>query len=126
MLDVTAVQSHAVPDRDFIFENSGLLSSARVQHAVVLHVRAITDADVEHVTARDGAKPDGRLIADMHIANYLGAVGNESRAVNLRVSVAKWANHSWVRYRTASGSDRPSTRCAKTVPSIRSLPLPVL
>src|SRR5437763_66115 len=76
-------------DGDFVFENRRLLSCACVQHAVVLHVGAIADADVEHVAAHDCAKPNRRLLADVHVANDLRAVSYESGFLNLRVNAAK-------------------------------------
>jgi hypothetical protein len=65
-----------------------------MQHTIVLHVSAIADPYVEHVTAGDGAEPDRSLFADVDVADYLGAVGNEGCRVNLRMNTAKWSNHS--------------------------------
>src|SRR5712692_10703520 len=94
---MTAVQGHTVPDGDFVFQDCRLLAGARVQDAVVLHVRAIADANVEHVAADDAAEPDGRLLAHVHIADYLRTFSDECRWVNLRVNAAKWSNHDWRR-----------------------------
>ena len=80
-------------DGDFFFKDCGLLAGARVNDAVVLDVRAIADPDIEHVSAHNGAEPDGRLLADVHIADDLRAVGDESGFVNLRMNSAKGSNH---------------------------------
>src|ERR1700704_3238523 len=96
MLDVTAVQSHAVTDGDFVFQNRRLLAGARVQDAVVLHVGAIANANVEHVSTRHRAEPDRSLLANVHVADHLRAVSNKSCWVNLRMNSAKGTNHSWL------------------------------
>ena len=77
MFDVAAVQRHTVTDGDFFFQNRRLLARARVQHAVVLHVGAIADADIEHVATHDCAEPNGRLLADVDVANDLRALSYE-------------------------------------------------
>src|SRR5438876_10081664 len=91
------MQGDAVSDSDFIFQDGRLLTGARVQDAVVLHVRAIADANVEHVATHNGAKPDGGPLADTHVADYLRAVSDECCRVNLRVNAAKGSNHNWRR-----------------------------
>src|SRR6266496_1613026 len=93
MLDIAAVQSHAVAASDFVFQNRGQFSDARMQHAIVLHVRAIADANVVHVAARNRAEPDGGLFAYVYVANHLRAVGDECGSVNLRISTAKGPDH---------------------------------
>src|SRR6266852_5888416 len=97
MLDIAAVQSHAVSDRHFVFENGRQLAGARVQHTVVLHVGAIADANVEHVAARHRAEPDRSLLAYVHVADDLRAVSDECCRVNLRMNSAEWSNHDWRR-----------------------------
>src|SRR6185503_14306937 len=54
---------------------------------------AVADANVEHVAARDRAKPYGRLLAHMHVTDDLRAVGDESGFVNLRMNAAEWPDH---------------------------------
>src|SRR5438874_11323554 len=93
MFDVAAVQRHAVSDGDFIFKNCWLLARTCMQHAVVLHVRAIANTDVEHIAAHDRAEPNGRLLANVHVANDLRAVSYESGFVNLRMNTAKRSDH---------------------------------
>src|SRR5712671_5952303 len=90
---MAAVQSDAVTDRDFVFQDGGKFAGARMQHTIVLHVSAIADAYVEHVPARDRAEPDRSLLANVHVADHLGAVSNESCRMNLRMCAAKRTNH---------------------------------
>src|SRR6185312_16161774 len=87
------MQSHAVTHRDFVFEDGGLLAGARVQHAVVLDIAAVADANVVHVATRHRAKPHGRLLADVHVADDLRAVSNECGWMYLRMNSAEWTNH---------------------------------
>ena len=51
---MTTVQGYAVPNCDFVFQDGRLFAGARVQDAVVLHIGAITYANVEHVAADNG------------------------------------------------------------------------
>src|SRR4051812_10633214 len=83
-------------DGDFFFQDGRLLARARMQHAVVLHVRAIADADVEHVAADDRAKPDGCLFAYVNVADDLRAIGDESCLVDLRMNSAERTDHAEV------------------------------
>src|SRR6267142_3046573 len=103
MLDITPVQSNAVAYGDFIFENGGQFADARVQHTIVLHVGAVTDAYVIHIAARDSTEPDGGLLAHVHVTYYLRAVSDEGRWVNLRVNTTKGSNHE-VRFSISSNS----------------------
>src|SRR5882724_266503 len=93
MFDVAAMQRHAVTNSDFFLEDRWLLARACMQHAVVLHVRAIADAYIKHVATHDGAEPNGRLFANVYVANDLRAVSNECRFVNLRMHPAKRSDH---------------------------------
>ena len=103
MFDVAAVQGDAVADGDFFFENRRLLARAGVKDAIVLHVRAVADADVEHVAAHNGAEPNGRLPADVHVTNNLRTVSYERGFVNLRMNTAKGTDHE-VRFSIYSNS----------------------
>jgi hypothetical protein len=53
-------------------------------------------ANVEHIAAHDGAKPDGRLCANVHVADNLVAIGNEGSFVCLRMDPAKRSDHDFV------------------------------
>ena len=64
-----------------------------VYHRAVLNVRARADAYVVTIAAHHRAEPDGRLLADLHVADDNGCLGDVSRRVNLRVSAAKGAYH---------------------------------
>src|SRR6185503_11609868 len=86
--------SHAGTDSHFVFQNRRFFTGACMQDAIVLHVGAITYANVEHIATRYGAEPDGRLLAHMHIAYNLGAVSDKGCGVDLRMNSAKGSNHN--------------------------------
>ncbi len=91
--DVAAVQSDVVPDRHFVFEDGGVRPVGDVDDRPVLHVRAVADADIENVAPDDGVEPDGRLRADVNVADYLRALFDEGRRVDLRARPTEWSNH---------------------------------
>jgi hypothetical protein len=89
-------------NRNLILKNCRMRSRARVNHAVVLHVRAIADANVVHVATDRRVAPNRRLFAQMYITNHLGALINVSGAVNLRMDRAEWSNHVFQNSNTRS------------------------
>src|SRR5215813_13930036 len=90
---MAAMQGHTVPNRHFVFKNGRKLTRARMQHAIVLNIGPIADTYVEHVATSDGAEPNRSLLAHMHVANHLGAVGNEGSRMNLRMYISEWSDH---------------------------------
>ena len=68
-------------------------SVSDVDDRAVLNVRAIPYAYVEDITTHDRVEPDGRLLADLNVADNLRALFDKSRLVNLRVRAAKWSDH---------------------------------
>lgn len=93
MLNVTTMKCSAVAHCDFVFENGWILASAGMDHTVILDIRAIADANVVHIAAQDCVAPDGRLLADVDVADYLRALVNVRALRNLRLDTAKWSNH---------------------------------
>ena len=76
-----------MPDCDFLFENRGVRSVLHVNHAVVLEVGAITDADIVNVAAHGiCSSPDRRFFSEVYVADNLGAWVHVRRWVNLRVN----------------------------------------
>jgi hypothetical protein len=98
MLDVATVQRDAVAHRNFIFEDSRLLAGARMDHAVVLNVAAIADANVIHITAQHGIAPNRGLFAQLHVSNDLRTLINVGAVRDLRMNTAKWSNHNFSRH----------------------------
>ncbi len=92
------MQRDAVAHRDFIFEDRGFLAGTRMDHAVVLDVAAIADANVIHVAAQHCIAPNGRLFTQLHVANYLRARINVGAVWDLRMNTAKWSNHNFSRH----------------------------
>src|SRR5215510_3721847 len=68
---------------------------ANVDNGVVLDVGAIADADVKNVAANRAIAPDRRLLAEMHVANYLSARVHVSFWVNLWMNPTKRSNHGF-------------------------------
>jgi hypothetical protein len=82
-----------VPDGHFVFEDGRVRAVRDVDDGSILNVCAIADAYMENIAAHDRVEPDARLLADVHIADDLRALFDESRRMNLRVRAAKWSNH---------------------------------
>src|SRR6185503_19656303 len=93
--DVATVQRHAVPNSDFFFENRRVASVLHVNHAVVLKVGAIADANVVNVAAHGAVTPDRRLFPEVYVADNLSARVNVRSRMNLRVNPTKWSNHKF-------------------------------
>src|SRR5260370_8114026 len=60
-------------DADPIPDNQRELVPLHVQTAVVLHVGLIADANIVHIAADGGVRPDAGPLADNHITNHLSA-----------------------------------------------------
>lgn len=91
---MAAVQRDVVADRHFVFEDGRVRAVGDVDDRPVLYVRARADAYVEDVATHDRVEPDGRLLADLDIADHLRARFDESTGVNLRVLPAERSNHA--------------------------------
>lgn len=70
---MAAMQSDAVSDRNLVFKDCGIHAGASVYHAIVLHVRAIPDANVVHVAAQNSITPNRRLFTNVNVSDYLRA-----------------------------------------------------
>jgi hypothetical protein len=68
-----------------------------VNHRIVLHIRAITDANVMNVAADGAVAPDRSLFPEMHVAYHLGAGVDIRGRVNLRVNPTERSNHGFGR-----------------------------
>ena len=99
-------------NRDFLFENRRVRSVLHVNHAVVLEVRAIADADEMNVAAHGAIAPDRSLFAEMHVADHLSAWIHVRGWVNLRVHPTKRSNHDFADSNTLILLIR-AYRCAK-------------
>src|SRR5262245_4448551 len=82
--DVATVQSYAMAHRDFVFKNSWAGSVAYMNHGVILNVRAAADSNVMHIAADHCIEPNRGFLANVHIADDVGAGGNECGGVNPR------------------------------------------
>jgi hypothetical protein len=87
------VQCRTVTDRDFVFKHRWILASACVNYTIILNIAAVADANVVHVAPQNGVAPNRRLLTDVDVANYLGALVDIRAFVNMRVIVAKWSDH---------------------------------
>lgn len=87
------MQSHTVPYRDLVFQNSGMAAGASVYYAVILHVRAIADANVVHVSAQDSVTPNRRFFTNVNVTDYLRAHIYIGAGLNLRMNTAERSDH---------------------------------
>src|SRR5712692_2448206 len=71
-LDGAAVQGDAVADGDVVAEEQRIFVAHDVEDAAVLNIGARADANVVHVAADDGARPDAGVGADDHVADNDG------------------------------------------------------
>src|SRR5579872_3191244 len=82
-LNRAAMQNHAVANRHIVAQNQRMHVAHHVQHRAVLHICALAEAYVVHVSANHHAGPDARMLANLHIANNHGRFVNVSRRGNL-------------------------------------------
>jgi hypothetical protein len=64
-----------------------------MQHAAVLDVRVVADANEVHVTANDGIHPNARIFAEHHVANQLCRLVDVTRRADLRHHTFIWSDH---------------------------------
>src|SRR5712692_3489815 len=68
-LDGAAVKGDAVADGDVVAEEQRIFVAHNVEDAAVLNIGARADANVVHVAADDGARPDAGVGADDDVAD---------------------------------------------------------
>jgi len=64
-----------------------------MQHAEVLHIRAVTDADVVDITPNDGMEPDATGFAHDDIPDDDAGFFDEARCWNSRFDALESSNH---------------------------------
>src|SRR6056297_1664381 len=67
--DACAVDDHVVTDGDVVADLHHRFVVKGVQHAAVLDVHLVADADRVHIAPQDGVEPDGTLVAHLHVAD---------------------------------------------------------
>jgi hypothetical protein len=65
-----------------------------VEHAEILHVGPVADADEMHVTTDDGIEPDATLLAHDHVADDHGGILDVGGRWNGRLNALKSADHA--------------------------------
>src|SRR5208283_5178663 len=74
-LNGATMQGHRMSYGYLVTQHQWVLIFHDVQHAAVLNIGALADADVMHVAARHAHRPNARVFADRHVADdYRGAV----------------------------------------------------
>ncbi len=77
----------------FIFQDCRLFSRPSVYYAIVLNVRPVTNANVIHVASEDRVAPHRGLLADMNVADDLGALIDVGRRVDAGFVFTESSNH---------------------------------
>src|SRR5579859_4238355 len=91
-LDGAAVEGDGVADGHVVAEDQWVLVAHDVEYAAVLDVGARADADVVHVAANHGARPDAGVFADDYVADDDGGGVNIGGGGDLRALAAIGAN----------------------------------
>ena len=94
-LDGAAVQRDAVAYGNVVTEDQRIFVAHDVENATVLDIGARADADVVHVAADDGTRPDARVGADDHVADDDGGGVDVSGCSNFGPLAAVGSNHSY-------------------------------
>src|SRR6185295_6577059 len=84
-VDGAAMDDRAMPDGHLLGDDGRPLGVRDVDGAVVLDVGAGADADEVDVAADGGAVPDGTVVAELHIADDRGVLGDENTLAEARV-----------------------------------------
>jgi hypothetical protein len=71
-----AVDHRHVADEHVVADVGGGAAASHVDHRAVLDVGAGADADRHHVSAEDAVVPDGRVLAEVDVADDLRAGGD--------------------------------------------------
>jgi hypothetical protein len=64
-----------------------------MNHAVVLHIGAVADANVKHIATQYSVTPYGRLFANVNVPDNLGTHIDIGAALNLRINAPERSNH---------------------------------
>jgi hypothetical protein len=88
------MQDHVVPDGDVVADDERMRVVCDMQHAEVLHVRAVPDANVVHIAANDGMKPGAALFAHHDVADDHGGLFDKAGLRDSRGDALKRADHT--------------------------------
>ena len=69
ILDRAPVQYHTVTDRHFVPDDQRMGIVRDMQHAEILHIRPVPDADVMHIAPDHGIEPDAAILTQHDIAD---------------------------------------------------------
>ena len=75
VIDIGSVDGDVVTDGYIVADADGGFLVKRVEHASVLNVHAVADADAVHIATQHGVEPDAALVAHHHIAYDGGVFG---------------------------------------------------
>ena len=83
-----------MPDGDVVADDERMRVVCDMQHAEVLHVRAVPDANVVHIAANDGMKPGAALFAHDDVADDHGGLFNKAGLRDGRGDALKCPDHA--------------------------------
>ena len=88
------VDDALVTDGDVVADDQRMRVVRDMQHAEVLHVRAVPDANVIHIAANDGMKPGAALFAHDDVADDHGRFFNKAGLRNGWGDALKGSDHA--------------------------------
>jgi len=71
-----------MPNRDVVADHARMIVRDMAD-AEILNVRVMTDNDAVDVAPQHAAKPDARLLADLHVADHPRIIGDEHTGTDL-------------------------------------------
>ena len=93
ILNRTAMQHHMVTDGHLVADDERMSIVRDVQHAEILHIRPVADADMIHVAANDRVKPGAAVFAHDHISDNNGRLLDKTGVGNSRLDALKRPDH---------------------------------
>src|ERR1700674_4194557 len=94
--DGAAVEDGVVAYGDIVANVNAVLFFHAVEHAVVLNVGVVADADLVNVAAEDGVHPDARVFAENDVADELGGVVDVAGVGELGSDAFVGADHGYL------------------------------
>ena len=82
-------------NRHFVFEDSWVCAIPHVYYGIILDVSTVAETNVMDVASHGAIAPNRGLLAQVHVAYYLGATVHKCGWVNLRVNTPKRSNHKF-------------------------------
>jgi len=83
-----------VPDGHIVSDDQGVRVMGDVQHAEVLHIRPVADADMVDISANHGVKPGAGIFAHDDVADHHRRLLDEAGFGNGRCDALEGADHA--------------------------------